>query len=61
MLKRHVGAVVVSAPATDMAESRVRICLSASHTKEMLDIVLEAIEEVGILSNALYSRKKYNE
>lgn len=47
MLARKVGVVVVSHPATPMTESRARICLSAAHTKEMLDDVLKHIDEVG--------------
>ena len=39
MRKRKIGVVVVGFPATSIVESRVRICLSASHTKEMLDFV----------------------
>ena len=39
MLRRKIGVVVVGYPATSIVESRVRICLSASHTKEMLDFV----------------------
>ncbi|VDN06390.1 unnamed protein product [Thelazia callipaeda] len=58
MLKRRVGVVVVSFPATHMTESRVRVCLSAAHTKEMLDHVLTAIGEVAEESNILDSRIK---
>ena len=39
MLKRKIGVVVVGFPATSILESRARICLSASHTREMLDFV----------------------
>uniref|UniRef100_A0A0N5AA53 serine C-palmitoyltransferase n=1 Tax=Syphacia muris TaxID=451379 RepID=A0A0N5AA53_9BILA len=60
MLKRRVGVVVVSFPATAMTESRVRICLSAAHTKEMLDRTLDAMQEVGELTNVFYSRKRPN-
>uniref|UniRef100_A0A1I8A8X2 serine C-palmitoyltransferase n=1 Tax=Steinernema glaseri TaxID=37863 RepID=A0A1I8A8X2_9BILA len=59
MLKRKIGVVVVSFPATDMTESRVRICLSAAHTKEMLDTVLDAMDEVGDLSCVKYSKRKH--
>lgn len=58
MLKRQVGVVVVSYPATAMTESRVRICLSAAHTKEMLDRTLIAMKEVGELTSVFYSRKR---
>ena len=60
MLKRRVAVVVVSYPATAMTESRVRICLSAAHTKEMLDKVLEAMKEVGQLSRVFYSKNNGN-
>lgn len=39
MLKRNIGVVVVGFPATPIIESRARFCLSAAHTKEMLDTV----------------------
>lgn len=39
MLKRGVGIVVAGFPATPLLESRARFCLSAAHTKEMLDHV----------------------
>uniref|UniRef100_A0A0R3RFN9 serine C-palmitoyltransferase n=1 Tax=Elaeophora elaphi TaxID=1147741 RepID=A0A0R3RFN9_9BILA len=58
MLNRRVGVVVVSFPATHMTESRVRVCLSAAHSKEMLNYVLDAIKEVAIASNILSFRIK---
>uniref|UniRef100_A0AC35U991 Aminotran_1_2 domain-containing protein n=1 Tax=Rhabditophanes sp. KR3021 TaxID=114890 RepID=A0AC35U991_9BILA len=58
MLERKIGVVVVSYPATPMTESRARICLSAAHTKEQLDIVLEAIDEVGEICGMKYSKKR---
>ena len=39
MLKRNVAVVVVGFPATPLIESRTRFCLSAAHTREMLDKV----------------------
>ena len=39
MLERKIAVVVVGFPATPIAESRARICMSASHTREMLDHV----------------------
>uniref|UniRef100_A0AAY3ZZF2 serine C-palmitoyltransferase n=1 Tax=Denticeps clupeoides TaxID=299321 RepID=A0AAY3ZZF2_9TELE len=39
MLKRNIGVVVVGFPATPIIESRARFCVSAAHTKEMLDVV----------------------
>ncbi len=56
MLKRGIAVVTVGFPATRLTESRVRFCLSASHTKEMLDKALEAIDEVGDLLYMKYSR-----
>ena len=39
MMKRNVALVVVGFPATNIVESRVRVCISAAHTREMLDYV----------------------
>lgn len=39
MLKRNIGTVVVGFPATPIIESRARFCISAAHTREMLDTV----------------------
>ncbi|KAF9026818.1 serine palmitoyltransferase 2 [Hymenopellis radicata] len=39
--------VVVAYPATPLVTSRVRFCVSAAHTKEDIDIVLRASDEVG--------------
>ena len=40
MTKEGVAVVGVGFPATPLIESRVRFCLSASHSKEMLDKVI---------------------
>lgn len=39
--------VVVGYPATPLVTSRVRFCVSASHTKEDIDTVLQACDEIG--------------
>lgn len=39
--------VVVAYPATPLVTSRVRFCVSASHTKEDMDMVLRACDDVG--------------
>jgi len=39
MLKRKVAVVIAGFPATALTKARARICLSASHTREMLDKV----------------------
>ncbi|KAJ3968571.1 pyridoxal phosphate-dependent transferase [Lentinula raphanica] len=39
--------VVVAYPATPLITSRVRFCVSASHTKEDIDCVLKACDEIG--------------
>ncbi|KAK5623437.1 Serine palmitoyltransferase 2 [Crenichthys baileyi] len=58
MLKRNIGTVVVGFPATPIIESRARFCVSAAHTREMLDTALEAISEVGDLLQLKYSRRE---
>lgn len=39
MLERKIGVVVVGFPATPITEARARFCLSAAHTREILDQV----------------------
>uniref|UniRef100_A0A8C2XG99 serine C-palmitoyltransferase n=1 Tax=Cyclopterus lumpus TaxID=8103 RepID=A0A8C2XG99_CYCLU len=58
MLKRNIGTVVVGFPATPIIESRARFCVSAAHTREMLDTALEATDEVGDLLQLKYSRRE---
>ncbi|XP_013861408.1 serine palmitoyltransferase 3 [Austrofundulus limnaeus] len=47
MLARKIGVVVVGFPATPIAEARARFCVSAAHTRDMLDQVLHHLDEVG--------------
>jgi len=58
MLKRGIAVVTVGFPATKFLEPRVRFCLSAAHTKEMLDHALEAIDEVGDLLWIKHRRRR---
>lgn len=57
MLKRGCAVVTVGFPATSLTESRVRFCISAGHTKEMLDHALQALDEVGHLVSLRYSKR----
>ena len=41
--------VIVGYPATPLITSRVRFCVSASHTKEDIDTVIRACDEIGDL------------
>jgi serine palmitoyltransferase len=45
--KTPIAVVVVGYPATTLISSRVRFCLSASHTKADVDELLRACNEVG--------------
>ena len=45
-LKRNLAVVVVGFPATPVLLSRVRFCLSASHTQRDLDKVIQTLTEV---------------
>lgn len=48
MLERYkIVVVVVAYPATPLVSSRVRFCLSAAHTKEDIDVILRATDEIG--------------
>ncbi|XP_041032052.1 serine palmitoyltransferase 3 isoform X1 [Carcharodon carcharias] len=57
MLKKNIGVVVVGFPATPIVESRARFCLSAAHTREMLDTVLNVLDEMGDYLQFKYSRR----
>ncbi|KAK2745234.1 serine palmitoyltransferase component [Myotisia sp. PD_48] len=47
MLKRKISIVVVGYPATPLVTSRARFCVSAAHTKDDIDRLLAACDEVG--------------
>ncbi|CAG7833566.1 unnamed protein product [Allacma fusca] len=47
MIKRGIALVGVGFPATPLVEGRIRFCMSASHSKEMLDHVLDEFSELG--------------
>ncbi|CAI2354029.1 unnamed protein product [Caenorhabditis sp. 36 PRJEB53466] len=57
MLKHNIGIVAVGYPATPLLEARVRVCLSADHTREHLDYILSALETVGHETNTIYGTK----
>jgi len=47
--KTPIVIVVVAYPATPLITSRIRFCLSSSHTKPDMDLLLRACDEVGTL------------
>lgn len=47
MLRRKISVVVVGYPATPLVSSRARFCVSAAHTKDDLDRLLAACDEIG--------------
>ena len=53
--------MVVGYPATPIISSRVRFCMSASHTMDDLNYALARISEVGDLMNLKVSRIPYIE
>lgn len=57
LIKEKIATVGVGYPATPLYEGRIRICLSAGHTKEQLDYALEVIEKVADEIGLKYSRK----
>lgn len=60
-LERGLAVVVVGYPATPIITSRVRFCISAAHTKEILDEALAKISEIGDLLQMKLSSRKYPE
>ncbi|XP_026475978.1 serine palmitoyltransferase 2-like [Ctenocephalides felis] len=55
--ERNIAVVGVGFPATPLMEGRIRICLSAAHTKEQLDYALQVIDEIADELGLKYSRK----
>ncbi|GMS91779.1 hypothetical protein PENTCL1PPCAC_13954 [Pristionchus entomophagus] len=55
-LKRGVGVVSVGYPASPLALARARFCISADHTKELLDKVLEVCSEVGDVTGTKFGK-----
>ncbi|XP_048761651.2 serine palmitoyltransferase 2-like isoform X1 [Ostrea edulis] len=57
-LEQGIGVTVAAFPAVPLEKSRIRFCLSASHTKEMLDKVLEMTDVLGNKLSLKLSRKE---
>lgn len=55
MLRRKISVVVVGYPATPLVSSRARFCVSAAHTKDDLDRMLDACNEIGEVLQLKYS------
>jgi serine palmitoyltransferase len=51
--------VVVAYPATPLITSRVRFCVSAAHTKDDIDEVLRACDELGDILDLKHGRKPH--
>jgi len=49
MTEAGIAVVVVGFPATPIVSSRVRFCLSASHTREQLTKVLNEVDRIGTI------------
>jgi len=56
-LKRGMAVVSVGFPATALLTSKVRFCISASHTREELEDCIKAMDEVGDLLHLKYVTK----
>lgn len=56
MLEKRIAVVTVGFPATGLTGGRVRFCLSAAHSREMLDKALEAIDECGQMTGLKHSQ-----
>ena len=55
MLRRKISVVVVGYPATPLVSSRARFCVSAAHTKDDLDRLLEACDAIGDILQLKFS------
>ncbi|KAK5966039.1 hypothetical protein GCK32_010690 [Trichostrongylus colubriformis] len=59
-LEYNIGLVAVGFPATPLTKARVRFCLSADHSKEQLDYVLDIVDKVGDEIGTKYGTKERN-
>ncbi|GMS80048.1 hypothetical protein PENTCL1PPCAC_2223, partial [Pristionchus entomophagus] len=59
-LSRGVGIVSVAFPATPLTKARARFCVSADHTKDQLDRVLEVCSEVGDITGTKFCKADSN-
>lgn len=57
LIREKIATVGVGYPATPLTQGRIRICISAAHTKEQLDYALDVIEKVADQIGIKYSRK----
>lgn len=53
-LKRNIAVCIVGYPATPILETRARFCISAAHSREVLEEALKVIDEVGDLAVIKY-------
>ena len=60
MLRRGVATVVVGFPATPLLTARMRVCISASHSREDLDFALEMFDDLGNVCALRYGDKERN-
>jgi serine palmitoyltransferase len=60
MLRRGVAVVVVGFPATPLLTARMRVCISASHSREDLDFALEMFEELADVCALRYADEESN-
>ncbi|KAG9511108.1 Serine palmitoyltransferase 2, partial [Fragariocoptes setiger] len=58
-LRHKVAIVGAGYPATPIFEARVRFCLSASHTREMLDEVIDVIDDIGDRFHIKFAQDQY--
>jgi serine palmitoyltransferase len=56
MLQEGVAIVIVGFPVTPLLLSRIRFCISASHTIEQLDRAVKVFSEVGEILNVKYAK-----
>lgn len=60
MFRRGVAVVVVGFPATPLLTARMRVCISASHSREDLDFALEMFEDLADDCALRYADKENN-
>jgi len=57
LLKRKISVVVVGFPAVPLVSARIRFCVSAVHSREQLEYIVEHIDQLGDFCGLKYDKK----
>lgn len=59
LMRHKVGCVYVGFPATELMKGRIRLCLSAGHTRQMLDRVIQILISIDKKASLVKKSKRF--